>query len=175
MPVPLIILGTILENLYFYLGVVSIKPLNGKIKNLFLFVGIIAINYISIRFYLNIYRYIFSIALFYLLLFALYTKSTHIYDIFMISFYMLSKLIIEFTYFVIILRNKINDSNIFACFIVLIIFQIILKDLHVKLYKLIIHGWRSRHRFYVKYGSLVLLNGLILFIIYNIIRIKELI
>lgn len=165
----------LIENLFFFIGIKGCKPIQGAYKNLLLYLGIISIQVLSYPLTLNIFRYIFAIIGFQILMMLIYKDNCKVYDIFMISFFMLEKLAMEYLIFGILLHGKVTNISMILVFTLLIVIQFILTSIHCNLYNLMVRLWNDANKFYYRYIMIIMMNGFIIFIIHNLIKIKEVI
>ena len=164
-----------IEALFFYISlkeVKNIKNIKDKIK---LYFGIFLANIIStLIFNTTIFRYILYIILIFFILKSI-DKKTRIYDFFIISFLLGFKLFIEFIIATLFYNNLSNLYTIFVfimeslCIISAIITRKILKII----YKRITDYWNCNKKFYLRYFMLITFNSLIIFFIYNLIKMSE--
>lgn len=169
------ILVLLVEALFFYIPLKDIKKIK-DFKNKFkLYIGIFLSNIIStLIFGTSIFRYILYILLIFILL-KFINKKTRMYDFFIISFLLGFKLLIEFILAMIFYSNLLNLYFIFLFIMEMlcIISAILIKNFLNQIYIFIIKHWNYNKKFYLRYSMLILFNSLILFFIYNLIKIKE--
>lgn len=163
----------LIENLFFYIGIKNCKPLQGTRSNILLYLGILLIVYLTAPISLNVFRFVISIVLFQFLLMLIYRKTYRIYDVFLIVFNMLIKLIIEYFIFGLAFNGTANTISVCIVFSLMNILQTCLKPMYFSLYKLMKVVWSDKNKFYYRYILLIMTNGLMLFVIYSIIKVKE--
>ena len=165
----------IIEAYFFYIPLKEIKEINARKDKFKLYLGISLANIIStIVFNTSIFRYILYLLLMFFMLKSINNK-TRIYDFFIISFLLGIKLSIEF---IIAILFYSNLANLYTIFVVImetscILFAVILKKILKKIYKRIIVYWDCNKKFYLRYFMLIAFNSLILFFIYNLIKMSE--
>ena len=164
-----------IEALFFYIPLKEIKELNTKKDKIKLYSGIFLSNIIStLIFGSSIFRYILYFILIYFLL-KIIDHRTRIYDFFIISFLLAYKLLIEFI-LAIIFSNNIVDLYIFFVIVmqtICIIFSTIISRKIKLIYSKIIKYWDCNKKFYLRYFMLIIFNSIILFFIYNLIKMSE--
>lgn len=167
------ILVLLVEALYFYIPLKEIKHINFKRDKFKLYIGIFLSNIIStILFNNQIFRYTTYPILIYITI-KIINKESRVYDFFIISFLMGFKFVLEFL-ISIMLINKLDMLVIIFIFeLTNILSVIILKNIIIKIYKLLCNKWNGYNTFYLRYILLIIFNLLIFFIIYNLIIIKE--
>lgn len=164
------ILILLLETIFCYIFL--IKVINNRHK-LLLFIGIgFSIVLTGLIFGNSIFRYFALPVLIYIILKLLY-KETSISAFFIITLILFYKFLVEFC--VVMLLYKIIDMNIiiFIFDFILIITAIILSKYVNKFNEIIFKLWNGVHEFYFRYLLLIAFNSFILFTIYNLIKIKE--
>lgn len=169
------ILIILVESLYFYIALKNIKNINKKVDKIKLFIGIIFADLLSeIIFHSSIFRYILYPAIIFIVL-KMINKETRFYDFFVIVSLIGFKILIEFLVVLLFLKGIITNYCIIVCiFETLSILLICLLKKNInKLYKLISKEWNNKNEFYVRYLFLIIFNFLILFFIFNLIKVKE--
>ncbi len=107
-----ILLGLIPEVLYFTLFITYTKNIKEKRLKLFLLLSVIYFLCMLIQMYKLAY-YISFIVLFYIILKLLYKQKTQIIDIFVIAFAFFYVSMISYIFFLIILKNDMNNYYLF--------------------------------------------------------------
>lgn len=119
-----------------------------------------------------IYKYLSYVFIFYLYIMIL-DKKSQFYDIFIMPFLMAIKLITEFC-IVMLLYERLDMSVITIIFEAVNILTVIgLRGPICKFCNFIKDKWKSEHTFYTRYTILVSVIFLFIFIIYNLVKIKE--
>lgn len=165
----------LVEAFYFYLPLCEIKQVYKKKYKHILYFGILLINIISVLiFKSSIFRYVFNIVLLYILL-KFITKEIHLFDLFFIIFVIGFKLLMEFIIVFPFIKFIDNYYILIISFmeILSIIIIKLLKKFIKKLYNKITIDWNGRIRFYIRYLFIIISNFIIIFIIFNLIKIKE--
>ena len=164
-----------IEALFFYIPIRHIKSINNLKDKIKLYIGIFLANIIStLIFNTSIFRYILYPILIFLTL-KIINKNNRVYDFFIITFLMALKFIIEFIIAMIFYNNLVNLYVIFVIVMqtICISAAILLRKVINKIYKFIIKQWDYNKRFYLRYFVLISFNLFILFLIHNLIQIKE--
>lgn len=164
------ILILLLEILFCY--IILIKVINNRHK-LLLFIGIgFSIVISGLIFGNSIFRYFALPVLVYIILKLLY-KETSISSFFIITLILFYKFLIEFCV-VMLLYGKIDYIYIVFIFeTILIITAIIFSKYINKINETISKLWNGIHEFYFRYLFLITFCSFILFTIYNLMKIKE--
>ena len=155
----------IVETYFFYIPLKEIKEIKNKKDKIILFIGIFLANIIStLIFNSSIFRYILYPILIFIVL-KIINNETRIYDFFVIS------CLIAFLF-----NNNLLNLYVIFVFImefISIFFAIIMKNILKVMYNKISNYWDCNKKFYLRYFMLITFNSLILFFIYNLIKIKE--
>lgn len=164
------ILILLLEIIFYY--IILIKVINNRHK-LLLFIGIgFSIVFSGLIFGSSIFRY-FALPLFIYIILKLLYKKTSISSFFIITLILFYKFLIEFCV-VMPLFGRINYTFIVFIFeFILIITAIIFSKYINKINEKILDLWNGVHEFYFRYLFLITFNSFILFTIYNLMKIKE--
>lgn len=164
------ILILILEIIYYY--VILIKVIKNRHK-LLLFIGIgLSIVLTGLIFGSSIFRYFALPLLIYIILKLLY-KRTCISIFFTITIILLYKLTIEFI-FMKLLLEIFSPIIITFIFEFLLIISALLFSRYIRKFNILIQKkWKGIHDFYFRYLFLTTYNIFILFCIYNLIKMKE--
>lgn len=164
------ILILLLEILFCY--IILIKVINNRHK-LLLFIGIgFSIVISGLVFGDSIFRYFALPVLIYIVLKLLY-KRTSVSSFFTITIILFYKLIVEFIFMGLLLKIFPPVFITFIFEIILIISAIIFSKYVRKINLIIQKKWKGIHEFYFRYLFLITYNIFILFCIYNLIKIKE--
>lgn len=164
------ILILLLEIIFYY--IILIKVINNRHK-LLLFIGIgFSIVFSGLIFGSSIFRY-FALPLFIYIILKLLYKKTSISSFFTITIILFYKLIIEFIFMELLLKIVSPIIITFIFEFVLIISALLFSKYVRKINILIQRKWKGIHDFYFRYLFLTTYNIFILFCIYNLIKIKE--
>ena len=162
----------LLEILYFYI-ILKEFNINKNKDKLYLFISIgILICLSGIILNGSIFRYLFLPLSFWITI-KILNKSNSISYLFTILIIFLFKFIIEIS--TIMLFNGINNI-LFMTFlfeIICLLFSIIISKYINYINKNILNLWNSSKSFYFRYLFLIVINIFILFIIYNLLKMKE--
>ena len=171
------ILVLLVEALFFYIPLKEIKQVKDFKNKIKLYAGIFLSNIIStLIFGASIFRYMLPFLIIYLIIRNLNknnkTKNTA-YDFFIIPLLFFIKMIIEYItfFFIFKLVNYIIFVIILEIFSIL--FVVLFKNLYIKVYNIIKDMWNNSSKFYCRYSILIIFNILILFLLYNLMKIKE--
>ena len=120
----------------------------------------------------SVFRYILYIVLIYLSLKLIKIKTKY-YDLFVIIILLLFKILLDSLVYI-LLFNSLKYSVfliILEIFTLLNIYPVtnIIKVIYNNMFEL----WNNRQKFYFRYILLILFNSLIILIIYNLLKIKE--
>ena len=167
----------IVETYFFYIPLKEIKEIKNKKDKIILFIGIFLSNIIStIIFNTSIFRYILCFIIIYIFIkmFKLdYIKNNTFYDFFVIPTLFLLKMILEFIIYLIFFKFVNYIFFVIILETTCICFINLFKKYYKKIYKLIQENWNNEKSFYCRYTILVTFNTIIMFLIYNLIKIKE--
>ncbi len=164
------ILILLLEIIFYY--IILIKVINNRHK-LLLLIGIgFSIVFSGLIFGSSIFRY-FALPLFIYIILKLLYKKTSISSFFTITIILFYKLIIEFIFMELLLKIVSPIIITFIFEFVLIISALLFSKYVRKINILIQRKWKGIHDFYFRYLFLTTYNIFILFCIYNLIKIKE--
>lgn len=167
----------LIEALFFYIPLKEIKDIKTRKDKIKLYLLILLSNIISTMvFGTSIFRYIlcFIIIYFFIKILKLnYYKENTLYDFFIIPTLFLLKMIIEYIVFFAIF-NLVN----YTVFVIVletfcILFAFIFKNKLKIIYNKIKESWNGTKKFYYRYLFLIVFNTIIIFLIYNLIKIKE--
>lgn len=165
----------IVETYFFYIPLKEIKEIQNKKDKIILFIGIFLANILStLIFNSSIFRYILYPILIFIIL-KIINNETRIYDFFVISCLIGFKFLIECLIAFLFNNNLLNLYVIFVFIMefISIFFAIIMKNILEVMYNKISNYWDCNKKFYLRYFMLITFNSLILFFIYNLIKIKE--
>lgn len=164
-----------IEALFFYIPLKEIKNIKDRKNKVKLYLGIFSANIIStLIFNTSIFKYIlYIIGIFFIL--KNIDNKTRTYDFFIISFLLGFKLLIEFLLVILFYNNLLDLYIIFVLIMesLCILLAFLIKNILKIIYNNIINYWDSNKKFYLRYLMLISFNSLILFFIYNLIKIKE--
>lgn len=167
----------IIETYFFYIPLKEIKEIQNKKDKVILFIGIFLANILStLIFNKSIFRYILCFIIIYIFIkmFKLdYIKNNTFYDFFVIPTLFLLKMILEFIIYLIFFKFVNYIFFVIVLETTCICFINIFKKYYKKIYKLIQENWNNEKRFYCRYSILIAFNTIIMFLIYNLIKIKE--
>lgn len=162
----------LLETLYCYI-IFKEFDIIGKNKKMILFISILAIIVVSgLIFNTSIFRYLFLPISYWILIKILNTKNK-IYNFAIILTILFFKFIIEYIV-MLLLYNRINVVFINFIFeFISIIFALTISTKIKSIQNSISKLWNNSKAFYFRYTFLTLINVFILFLIYNLIKLKE--
>lgn len=163
----------LVEALYFYIPLKEIKEIKSNKNKLLLYFGILSSNIISVLIFgSSIFRYIL-LFLFHFIIISLIQKKMKFLDFYICPILFFIKIIIEFVIFL-LLFNKIDYILFtFILEIISILSTVIFNKKYINLYKIIDNKWSSANKFYARYMILITFVSLILFLLFNLIKIKE--
>lgn len=167
------IIVMIIEVLFMSIPLLKIKDINFLKDKIKLFVLIFLSNIISTLFFNSlIFRYILYAILIFLSL-KIVSKCIKFSDLFIIVIQMIIKTFLDF----IIYFMFFNNLEYFYFLLILEIFTILsihpTKNFIFNIYNNTFTMWNGNLKFYFRYLLLVLSNTLIIFLIYNLLKIKE--
>ena len=164
------ILILLLEIIFCY--IILIKVINNRHK-LLLFIGIgFSIVISGLIFSDSIFRYFALPVLIYIVLKLLY-KRISISSFFTLTIILFYKLIMEFIFMVFLLKtfSPIIITFIFEFILIIsaLVFSKYVRKVNIRIQKM----WNGIHEFYFRYLFLITYNIFILFCIYSLIKMKE--
>lgn len=161
-----------IEALFLTIPTTYIKKFNLKKSIILYFLSLALLVITDITMNRMIYKYLSYIFVFYFYIIKL-DKESQFYDIFIMPFLMAIKLVTEFI-IVMLLYNKLDMNIITIIFEAVNILTVIgLRGPICKFCNFIKDKWKSKHTFYTRYSILVSTIFLFIFIIYNLVKIKE--
>lgn len=169
------IIVILVETLYFYIPIMEIK----KYKNNKIWVYCVLIIAERLSYFIfkdSIFRYLFYCSFIYLLIFAFEKDKENknkLFDFFIVPILFFVKAIIEYITYLIFFKyvNYIIFVSILETLCIL--FAILLKGKFFEIYLKIKENWNSNKEFYCRFLFLIIFNSFILFLIFNLIKIKE--
>ena len=163
----------LVETLYFSIPINKIlKNENLKSKTLVYF-KILIIDIISTTIFdKSIFRYLFSFIIMYLAIFD-FKISNKIYDFFIIPILFFIKAILEYLVYVLIFNLVSYIIFVIILELISILFIIYFSKIFVNIYNRLEKSWNGKKQFYCRYTMLIVFVSFIIFLIYNLIKIKE--
>lgn len=153
------IICVLLEALYLFICIKTIKGRLTIVKNIGLFIGIIITNLASGILHTSVFRYLLVLLLWFVVLRIIYQNRVRFYDVFALNCILAIKLTIEFI-FVVILSFSIMEVNVITALIggaIITLFAILSRTIFYKLYQLLIKLWDDGEAFYLRYILSILL------------------
>ncbi|MCL1859098.1 MAG: hypothetical protein FWF92_07670 [Oscillospiraceae bacterium] len=173
MNVVLIVLSILLEAAFIFISIKAMKSEKLSIvKNILLFIGIIAANIGSGILTGSVFRYLLIVALYFIMIKSLYNKNANFYDIFCLFGILAFKITIETLTMLLFIKEleQYTLVNSIICNIIFLIFPIVLFKSIRKCYLLIDKLWKCRENFYIRYMlCITMISAIILYL--NIILI----
>lgn len=161
------------EAMYFCIPINKILKNNTKNQCLNVYLKLLIIDLIdTLLFDKSIFRYIFSFIFMYLSIFG-FKKNEKAYDFFIIPVLFFIKAILE--YLVYLLVFNLVNYIIFVIILEIVSLLFITCTTHIitKIYNKIEKAWNGTKQFYCRYFILIVFVSSIAFLIYNLIKIKE--
>ena len=167
------IMVLLVEAFYFYLPINEILNNNNNKDKSLLYFKILTLNILStIIFKSSIFRYICSFIIMYIFIFY-FKKENKFLNFFIIPILFFIKSIIEFIVYKIFFNLVEYYSFIIILEISSLLFIIFFKNIFLKIYYKIKEFWNGRKEFYCRYFILLIFNFFIIFLIFNLLKIKE--
>ena len=162
----------LLETLYCYIILKEFDIL-GKKNKIILFVSILAIIMLSgIVLNGSIFRYLFLPISFFIVIKLLNNRNSISFScIILIALFI--KYLIEFISVILLINNLDIYTISFIFEFISITFSLLFAKYVKNIKKIILKLWNSSKKFYIRYIFLICINIFILFIIHNLIQMKE--
>jgi len=164
---------TLVESIFFISPLIIIKEIKSKKIILMLYLSIILISFsISSILGNSIFKYIaFPILIYIYLRFLI--KETSFYDFFVIIIEQILKTIIEYLCYITFFNSVDYIYFVIIMEIISLLIIFLFSKFTLKFYKETIKKCNGDKKFYYRYVLIMLVNSLILFTIYNLILMKE--
>lgn len=164
---------TLVEALFLLIPLIKVKDIKSKNKILILYLGIfISIIVGSLLLDRSIFKY-FAMPLLIFCIMKILIKDTMFHDFFFVMTEFLFKIILEYICYLIFFNWLDYIYFVIIMEIICLVSVVILNKFISKIYNNIFNKWNSRHKFYIRYILLIIFNCFILFLIYNLLIMKE--
>lgn len=169
------IIVILIEALYFYIPIIKIKKY--KRKRIWVYLVLIIAERLSYFIFKDsVFRYLFYFSFIYLSIFAFEKDKQNknkLFDFFIVPILFFIKAIIEYITYLIFFKYVNYISFVLILETLCILFVLLLKRKFLNIYLKIKENWNSNKEFYCRFLFLIIFNSFILFLIFNLIKIKE--
>lgn len=150
------------------------KKLDTNKNKLILYLGILLADIVSeLIFKQGIFRFILYFIIIFFTLVLIKKKKIKFYDFFIAPIFLFIKAIIEYLLYLSIFDILKYEYFVIILEAVSILFVVLFNNVFINIYKKIKKLWTGKNKFYFRYTILIIFNTSILFILYNLIKIKE--